>query len=179
MAKIEENSGKVESYEDLTMTSKYCLNCKNMVEPNEELNCPLCGDNIPLRKHKAEKEAQAAVERIQNKKQKTRSKTDITEIIEECIDENPHLGKYIRKIAAEDLDFQKIKYSDKEGLEIHYNKHVDLGIKKVILEYKDPPHPDFEAALKDLKSEVLYLLELPEEYDNNIASNLTTKSRKW
>lgn len=157
---------KIESYDDLTLTSKYCINCKCIVEPDEALNCPECGGNIPLMRHKAEKEAQAAVERIQNKKPK--NKTDITDIIDEAIDENPHLGKYIRAITAEDVDFQKIKYSDKDGIEIHYNKFVEGGIKKVIFECKETPHPDFEVVLKELKPEVLYILELPEEYDTNM-----------
>ena len=165
---------KIENYEDMTTTAKYCLNCKSLVEPDEELNCPECGDNIPLRLAKTEKEVQNLADELLNKAQGRKLKTSKEKMIDEAIDENPHLAKYIREqntnkvLNKEDINLCKIKWSDKSRLEIHYNDYNEGDTKEVIYKSADMPHPDFLEALYELKNELLYLLELPEEYGDNL-----------
>ena len=64
------------------------------------------------------------------------------------------------------MQFTKIKATDK-GVDIEWNtpakKHSETSIDHV-LKTKEPPHPDFVAALQAFKSEVLKLLELPAGY---------------
>jgi len=68
------------------------------------------------------------------------------------------------------IRISKIKYDGKET-EVHYiewSGETGIDTKETVFKSLDMPHSDFINALEDLTPELLFLLELPDEYAGNM-----------
>lgn len=108
------------------------------------------------------------------------------DIYEQAIDENPHLGKYIRQQKEQDEkepDFQGMQISkikikkDEKFCEILYYKNGNRSTKEVKFNGYEPALEEFICNLREMSKHVVDVLEFPEEWLSRVTT--TSLSITW